>query len=269
MRESKSNRGVSRDLARARQAFRRRDVQASVAAHLAEAEETHQTAGGQYIKSAVYGGLDGIITTFAVVAGAAGASLGSGVVLILGFANLVADGLSMAIGDYLSTKAEQEYQEAERRREQWEIDHFPEGEKKEMIELYTAKGIPAEDARRIVEILAQHPKAWAEVMLVEELGIVESDSSPLANGLVTFCSFALFGLIPLLSYVLVRWVPLLSTYRFAAACAATAFTLFVLGMAKVRLTGRSWILSGLETLTVGGIAAAAAYAVGVLLRGLA
>lgn len=266
---TEGKKGISRNLAEARRAFRRGDTEASMAAHRAEAAESHQTAGGQHIKSAVYGGLDGIITTFAVVAGAAGASLGSGVVLILGFANLVADGLSMAIGDYLSTKAEQEYHQAERRREQWEIDHFPEGEKKEMIELYTAKGMPAEDARQMVEILARHPKAWAEVMLVEELGIVDSGESPLANAVVTFCSFALFGLVPLLSYVLVRWLPVLSSYCFPAACAATAFTLFVLGAAKVKLTGRNWFLSGLETLAVGGIAAAAAYAVGVLLRGLA
>ena len=78
----------------------------------------------------MYGGLDGIITTFAVVAGVAGASLSSGVVLILGFANLIADGLSMAIGDYLSTKAENEYNKAERAREKWEVENYPEGEKK-------------------------------------------------------------------------------------------------------------------------------------------
>ena len=88
----------------------------------------------------MYGGLDGIITTFAVVAGVAGASLSAGVVLILGFANLIADGISMAIGDYLSSKSEREYEAAERKREAWEVEHYPEGEKKELVELYEAQG---------------------------------------------------------------------------------------------------------------------------------
>jgi len=94
----------SRDVRKAREAYKAGDVAGSKAAHADSAAERHQQAHGQYIKSAVFGGLDGIVTTFAVVAGVAGASLSPGIVLIMGFANLVADGLSMAIGDYLSTK---------------------------------------------------------------------------------------------------------------------------------------------------------------------
>ena len=259
----------SRDLEKARQAYRARDIHASIAAHSLEAQERHKSEGGQYIKSAVYGGLDGIITTFAVVAGVAGASLDASVVLILGFANLIADGLSMAIGDYLSTKAEQEYQRAERRREAWEIKHYPEGEKKEMIELYTAKGVPQQDAETIVGILSRHEEAWLDVMMVEELGLVDSDESPAKNGVVTFFSFAIFGFVPLLAYVGVRLLPSLPLSSFAMASLLTGLTLFVLGATKVRVTGRNWMRSGLETLLVGGIAASAAYGVGALLGGWA
>ncbi len=260
---------LSRDLKKAQAAYRRGDQEASAAAHSSAAAESHQRGTGQYIKSAVYGGLDGSVTTFAVVAGVAGASLSPGVVLIMGFANLIADGLSMAIGDYLSTKAEQEYERAERKREQWEIDHYPEGEKRELTELYMEKGIPEQDARTVVEILARHPQAWVDVMMIEELGLVESDESPVSNALVTFFSFAMFGLVPMLAYIAARLIPGMDGSTFPLACACTAVTLFALGALKVRITGRNWLKSGLETLLVGGIAAAAAYAVGVVLGGLA
>ncbi|MCR4412299.1 MAG: VIT1/CCC1 transporter family protein [Thermoguttaceae bacterium] len=262
---------LSRDLAKAREAFRRADREASAAAHDGppSGEESHQDGAGQYIKSAVYGGLDGIVTTFAVVAGVAGAQLRPGIVLILGLANVVADGLSMAVGDYLSTKSEQEYHRAERRREEWEVEHYPEGEQREMIELYVAKGISEEDARTVVDIFARHKKAWVDIMMVEELGILGNDESPLANAVVTFLSFAVFGLVPLLAYVLVQLMPALPIPTFATASVATGVTLFALGAAKVRITGRHWLVSGLEMLLVGGLAATAAYGIGVLLGGLA
>lgn len=259
----------SRDLQQARRAYENGDVLASKAAHNVAASERHQQAHGQYIKSAVYGGLDGIITTFAVVAGVAGAALQPGVVLILGFANLIADGLSMAIGDYLSSKSEQEYHRAERRRELWEVEHYPEGEKRELIELYTAKGMPEGDARAVVEILARHKETWVDVMMIEELGIVASDESPVKNAVVTFLSFALFAFVPLVAYVAVQLLPVLPLNTFATASGLTAATLFSLGAVKVQFTGKNWFKSGLETLLVGGITAAAAYAVGVLLSGLA
>ncbi len=260
---------LSRDLQKAREAYRQNDAQASAAAHAAVAEEKHQHERGQYLKSAVYGGLDGIITTFAVVAGVAGAKLSAGIVLILGFANLIADGLSMAVGDYLSTKSELEFEKTERARERWEIENYPEGEKKEMVELYVEKGLPLEDARTVVDIFARHEETWIEVMMVEELGIVGTDESPLRNGIVTFLSFALFGLVPLLAYVLARMLPFLQFNTFFVACFLTAATLFALGAIKAGITGRNWVKSGLETLAVGGVAALAAFLVGRVLGGFA
>lgn len=266
---------LTRSLEKAKEAWLKRDVKASVAAHAAPAAplsagvERHTQAQGRYIKSIVYGGLDGIITTFAVVAGVAGASLSAGIVLILGFANLIADGLSMAIGDYLSSKAEREYQEAERTREAWEVEHHPEGEKRELVEIYEGKGMTSADAKAAVEIISRNPKAWIDIMMVEELGIVASEESPLGNALATFLSFGFFGFIPLLTHVVATFVPLLRANSFLIASCLTGATLFALGAAKVRITGKSWFLSGLETLVIGGITAAAAFGVGVLLGGLA
>ena len=260
---------ITRNLDKAREAFKSGSIEASRAAHSAGAPESHTQAQGRYLKSVVYGGLDGIITTFAVVAGVAGASLSAGVVLILGFANLVADGISMAIGDYLSSKAEREYEAAERKREAWEVEHYPDGEKKELVELYEGKGVTRADAESMVGILARHPRAWVDVMMVEELGIVTSSESPLANAVATFLSFAVFGFIPLLTHVLATFLPVLRANSFLLASVLTGVTLFVLGAIKVRITGRNWFLSGLETLIIGGVAAAAAYGIGALLGGLA
>ncbi len=259
----------SRDVNKAREAYKDRDVEASIQAHQPQAEERHKEGEGKYIKSIIYGGLDGIITTFAVVAGVAGASLSAGVVLILGFANLIADGLSMAIGDYLSTKAENEYNRAEREREAWEVRHYPEGERRELVELYIEKGMSQSDAEAIVEIIAKNQDAWIEIMMVEELGIIESDESPIKNAVATFLSFAVFGFVPLAAHVSALFIPALQTRAFGSACALTALTLFVLGALKVRVTERRWWLSGAEMLLVGGIAAAAAYGIGYALSGLA
>lgn len=258
----------SRDLRAAREAYDRLDAQASREAHETSAAEPHRQAQGRYIKSLVYGGLDGIVTTFAVVAGVAGASLSSGIVLILGFANVIADGLSMAIGDYLSTKAENEYNQAERQRELWEVENYAEGEKREMIEIYEAKGLNRGDAALVVDIISKNKKAWVDIMMVEELGIVESDESAVGNAVATFLSFAVFGFVPLLAYVVGYCVPLLKAHLFVIACLLTAATLFALGAAKVRITGRAWWKSGLETFVVGGLAAAAAYGIGYALSGL-
>ena len=259
---------LSRNLEKAREAYKKKNVDEMRRAHDVNAAEPHKQEQGQYIKSMIYGGLDGIVTTFAVVAGVAGASLSAGIVLILGFANLIADGLSMAIGDFLSTKAENEYNQAERAREQWEVDYHPEGEKKEMVELYMEKGINEEEARQIVDIISKHKKAWVDIMMVEELGIIESDESPLKNALVTFISFALFGFLPLLAYVLAYYIPVLRIHTFFIASVLTGLTLFTLGAMKVRITERNWLTAGMEMLIVGGVAAAAAYGVGVALSSL-
>jgi VIT1/CCC1 family predicted Fe2+/Mn2+ transporter len=262
---------LTRKLDKARNAYKNKDVQASIKAHQSrsiKAEENHSSAG-QYIKSVIYGGLDGIITTFAVVAGVAGAALSPGVVLIMGFANLVGDGLSMAIGDYLSTKAEMEFQASEREREAWEVEHFPQGEKQELMELYIQKGMNEADAKTVTDIISKNKEAWVDIMMVEELGILQEKESPIKNALVTFASFIIFGFIPVLTYVLSRFVPNLSINMFALSSVLTGLTLFILGALKTKVTGKNWIVSGLEMLLVGGLAASAAYLIGILLSGVA
>lgn len=262
---------ITRNLDEARKAYKHNDPQASRKAHQEGGahHEEHKMGQGQFVKSFVYGGLDGIITTFAVVAGVAGANLSSSIVLILGVANLIADGISMAFGDYLSTKAENEYKAAERERETWEVRNYPEGEKQEMVELYIEKGIDPADAKIAVEALSKKEKPWVDIMMVEELGLVEDQESPLKNALVTFGSFVFFGAIPVLTYVVALFVPFFAANTFVTACVLTGITLFILGTLKIFFTRETWYRAGAEMLLLGGIAAGAAYWIGVLLGKLA
>lgn len=259
---------LTRNLEKAREAYKNKDIEAARQAHDSAANTENHNSAGQYIKSLVYGGMDGIITTFAVVAGVAGAALSSKIVLILGMANLLADGFSMAVGDYLSTKAEKDYNKNERQREAWEVENHPEGEKQELIELYMAKGLSKEDSEQITEILSKSRKVWVDVMMVEELGIIEDEESPLKSAIVTFISFAVFGFIPILAYMLGDTFGIASGNIFAFDCVLTAITLMILGAVKSKFTGKKWLKSGIETLLVGGAAAAIAYIVGILLAAI-
>src|SRR5512137_98487 len=151
----------------AREASRKGDLSGSAAAHsegriAMAAGEEHGAESHAYIGDMVYGGLDGIVTTFAVVSGVAGAQLGSGVVLILGLANLFADGFSMAVGAYLSSKSEREYYDRERQREAWEVEHFPDGEREELLQVYQSQGYAEEEAAALVEIQSRDPKKWVD-----------------------------------------------------------------------------------------------------------
>jgi VIT1/CCC1 family predicted Fe2+/Mn2+ transporter len=265
---------LMRRVDQARQAFAKGDEPLAAEAHTLSriaqaAQEEHGGASSAYLGDMVYGGLDGIITTFAVVSGVAGAQLGSNIVLILGLANLFADGFSMATGAYLSNKSEQEYYDREWERERWEVDHFPEGERAELYQVYLQRGYDEDDARALVDIQSRNPDRWVEAMMFDELGLVKDTRRPLRSGLATLLSFIVAGSVPLAIFVIGLFVPVPSSRTFPISLALSALALFLLGAAKVRVTGRSLLRSGMETLLIGGLAALVAYAVGSLLRNLA
>ena len=259
-------------LDQARSAFAKKDLDASQAAHqpdvIAQSIEQHGGASHQYIGDMVYGGLDGIVTTFAIVSGVAGARLGSDVIMILGLANLLADGMSMAAGAYLSTKSEREYYDREREREAWEVEHFPDGERAEMLEIYKAKGYSPEDAESLVRIQSQNKELWVDTMMVHELGLLPDERTPNRSALATLGSFLAAGSVPLLAYLAGLVLPITPDVAFATSMILSATALFGLGAAKVLITERDWFRSGLEMLLVGGLAAGVAYLVGFLLAGL-
>lgn len=264
--------GPSQRLEEARKAFEKGDKQASALAHthkaIAQAHEHHGGAGSQYLGEMVYGGLDGIITTFAVVTGVAGAQLGIPVILILGMANLLADGFSMATGAYLSTKSEQEYYRKEWQREAWEVKHFPEGERMELMDVYRSRGYSDEDASQLVDIQSREPTRWVNAMMLDELGMMKDESHPFTNALVTFGAFVVAGSVPLLVYLTGLVVPIPEVITFPISLGMSALALFGLGAAKVLVTKLNPLRSGLEMLIVGGLAAVVAYVVGVVLKGI-
>eukprot|EP00667_Euglena_gracilis_P026552 EG_transcript_32046 len=171
-----------RDMKAIRQAYDAKDAEATRTAHelspLLAQHEGHSAVGSSYVKTIVFGGLDGILTTFAIVSAAVGASdkIGTASVLIFGFANLFADAFAMAFGEYTSSRAEIDFANAEREREEWELSTHPEGERQEMIDLYVQKGVAPEDATVVIDTLMKYPKVFVDLMMVEELGIQMDDS---------------------------------------------------------------------------------------------
>ncbi|WP_407371351.1 VIT1/CCC1 transporter family protein [Carnobacterium sp.] len=224
-----------------------------------------QNNNGKYIKSIVYGGLDGIVTTFAVVAGSVGGELALKVILILGFSNLLADGFSMAVGDYLSTKSQNEYEKMIRQNEQLEIATHHEQEVKRMKESFVDQGVEKEDADLIVKTLAKYEEPFIKQVRKEKYGTDSVEELPLKNALATFLSFSLFGVVPLLTYVFSLRLPILIQNSFLIASILTGITLFILGAVKSKINHSNWLKSGIEMLVVGGLAAVVAYVVGVVL----
>ncbi|GAB4422020.1 MAG: VIT1/CCC1 transporter family protein [Bacteroidia bacterium] len=217
-----------------------------------------------YLGEFVYGGIDGSVTTFAVVAGSAGAGLDISVVLILGFANLLADGFSMSVGAYLSTKSEIAAYEKHRRTEYEEVEEVPQAEVEEIREIYRAKGFEGELLEQVVAVITADKDRWVDVMMKEELEMIPERRSPLAIGGVTYLSFIVVGIIPLLSYVFVGGAA--PARLFLLSCLFTSLAFGVVGWFKARVTGAS-VLRGIgETLLLGGAAAAVAYFVGDLLE---
>lgn len=220
-------------------------------------EKYHALFGGTYIRDAVFGANDGIVTTFAVVAGVAGANLPIQTVMILGFANLLADGLAMGLGNYLGTKSEVDYIKRERRMETWETENIPDLERKEVEEIYKNKGFGGKELQRVVDVITANKKVWVDTMMVDELGLPkEKFEHPGKNGLATFISFASAGLFPLLPYVF--GLP----KAFDVSILVTALTLFLVGSLRAVVTKKSWLVSGIEMLAVGAVAAAAAFVTG-------
>jgi len=230
------------------------------------AKRLEQGPSSTYLKDFVYGAVDGAITTFAVVAGVAGAKLAPGIIIILGFANLLADGFSMAVSNYLGTRAENQHRDRTRQLELDEINVWPEGEVEEVRQIFARRGFEGELLEQAVEVITSDKERWVDIMLQEEHGMSLNVHNPLKAGVATFISFYMVGLIPLLTY-LANWVsPGLISHPFFWSCGLTGLAFFWVGAAKGKFVDQSRLVSGLETVLIGGLAAAMAYGVGVILK---
>ncbi len=221
----------------------------------------------KYLGEFVYGGIDGCVTTFAVVAGSVGAGLDSAVIIILGFANLLADGFAMSIGAYLSTRSEHDNYQKHKQLELLQIEKSPELEKAKIRNIYASKGFEGELLDKIVNGITMNNEVWADTMMKEELEMVEEDRSPLWIGTTTYVSFILIGLIPLIIYV-IDYISPIGKNLFLIASVLTAFGFIIIGWLKTYVNQTSAVKGILETLVLGGIAAVVAYFVGDFLEQL-
>jgi len=221
-----------------------------------------------YLSDFIYGAIDGTVTTFAVVSGVAGAGLSSGIVIVLGLANLVGDGFSMAASNFLGSRADKQLQEKARAEETRQIEQYPEGEREEVRQIYAMKGFEGEELERVVDVICSDKERWLDTMLSEELGLHPSSRSPVRAAAATFIAFLIVGFIPLFPFSLqLLSVPVEAPFLWS--CIFTGFAFFGVGAAKSRFVQQHWLWAGSETLLLGGSAAGLAYLVGLMLRGVA
>lgn len=223
---------------------------------------------GNYIKEIVYGGNDGIVTTFAVVSGYTGANTGNIeslsilTVIIFGLANLFADGAAMGLGNYLSSRAERDMYTSFQKKEAHEIEHAPEMEKEETIYLLKEKGYSMEDAEAMTALMMKNKPYWLEFMMTMELELPKPDENPGFNGIATFLSFLCFGSIPILPYFFISTaIP-----AFYLSSLFTAIALLLLGTLSGYVSKRNIFKSIFETGLIGGTSAVIAFFVGHLFR---
>lgn len=225
-----------------------------------------------HLKEVIYGGVDGIITTFAVVAGFSGAALSNEtttqlsflVVLLFGLANLFADGVSMGLGNFLSVRSEQSLYRNTWRKEEREAECNTDEEKEETVTILIQKGFSEEDARTLAGIYQKNGQYWVDFMMSHELQMPDpTKENPLYTGFATFASFILFGIIPLLPFMFMGSFDPRTVFQFSTGGAF--FALILLGVLKWKIVGGTHpVRTILEVVLVGGIAASVAFFVGTL-----
>ena len=224
----------------------------------------------KYIKEIVYGGNDGIVTTFAVVAGFSGANIGHQAlnisilaVLLFGIANLFADGAAMGLGNYLSIRSEKKLFKNIYNKELTETKRSYESEIKETVALYQLNGFSKEDSEKLTNIISKNEDYWVRFMVQYECGMNNPENEdPSLSGLATFISFSSFGIIPLIPYFFMNDI----TTTFLTSIIFTLGALILLGCIRAFTTKESYIISIFETILVGGTAATLAYLVGYLFK---
>jgi len=222
-----------------------------------------------YLRDFVYGAVDGIVTTFAVVSGVAGAGLPSGIVIVMGAANLVGDGFSMAASNYLGTRADSQLVARARRIEEQHVGAYPEGEREEIRQIFRAKGLAGDDLEQMVTLITSDRKHWIDTMILEEYGLSLEGARPWRAAVTTFVAFLLFGALPLASFLYEFFAPARVISPYLTSSVVTGLAFFAVGAIKGRFVGQKWYRSGAETFIIGSAAAVLAYLVGVALKEIA
>jgi vacuolar iron transporter family protein len=223
-------------------------------------EHTHE---GVSVRDVILGVSDGLTVPFALAAGLSGAITSNYIVFLAGVAEMLAGGIAMGLGGYLSEKSHAEIYRKEREREHLEVDKVPEQEKREVRDIWKSRGYDGEELEQLVEAIIKDRKRWVDFMMREELGLVEpAVGAALKTSLTIGLSYVGGALVPLFPFLL----PLAIHEALLLSTATTLTTLFLVGIFKARYTGGAWWRNGLETMFIGAAAAGTAY---VLVRLLA
>ena len=223
-----------------------------------------------YLEEGVYGGIDGIVTTFAVVAGFSGANLGEQTlnlsvitVLLFGLANLIADGAAMGFGNYLSVKSAKSLYESTYKQELTETKESYEYEIEETEYLFQEQGFNQEDSKKLTQIISKNSDYWVKFMIQHECNLENMENSnAIKNGIATFSSFITFGFIPLIPY----FFKFSHTHSFYLSISFTALALALLGFIRAKIANDNLIKSIIETIIIGSLAASLAFIVGSLFK---
>jgi vacuolar iron transporter family protein len=222
-------------------------------------ERHHADVSGGWLRPAVFGAMDGLVTNIALIAGVGGGGVSPDNIVLTGVAGMVAGAISMGLGEYTSVRSQNEQVAAEVDKERRELERHPEAEAREMTDMLVRRGLPCDLAEQVTEALRDKPEENLRLHVREELGIdPDEQPSPWAAAVSSFGFFSLGALVPLLTY-------LLGFTSLWLALAVGGLGLFITGAVVARFTKRPWWLSGLRQFLLGAAAAAATYAVGALI----
>ena len=219
---------------------------------------TLQKHKSSYLRDLVYGAIDGSVSTFAVVSAVIGAHFSVVIILVLGLANLFADGFSMASANFLGTKTEKDEYDYYEDFEEDQIDKVPHQEIEEIRQIFAAKGFNEEETETIVQKITSDEKLWVKTMMREEYGLAEKIRSPWKAAICTFLAFMVCGFIPLIPFIFGL------KHAFLEACISTGILFFLIGAIKSKWSPKSWWYSGFMILFIGAIAASIAFLVGFI-----
>jgi VIT1/CCC1 family predicted Fe2+/Mn2+ transporter len=242
----------------------------------ARATEDHNGISNDYIRNLVFGGLHGCITSFGILSVSRGAGFDASATLVVCVANILANAISIGLGEYISKSAEREVVGEEYKREVWEMQNYPEGEVHEMVQLYKEKyGFSQRDAQTVIETMSRYQTFFVDHMMQVELGLQSPGeiNDVWKNALATVCTVIAFGIMPLAAYLLLHVVNPKPSFMFpfmiAATVFATCFILFTLGYTKAVFTRQPRLRSGLRMVLHADlalcVAVVAAYSMGVAL----
>ncbi|WP_449288847.1 VIT1/CCC1 transporter family protein [Micromonospora zhanjiangensis] len=222
-------------------------------------EAHHADVSGGWLRPAVFGAMDGLVTNIALIAGVGGGGVSPRNVLLTGFAGLVAGAISMGLGEYTSVKSSNEQIAAEVAKERRELERHPEAEARELAAAWAARGLPPDLARQLAEALNRNPEEALRMHVREELGVdPDEQPSPWTAAFSSLLCFSVGALVPLITY-------LLGFESLWLALGVGGLGLFVAGAVVARFTNRSWWISGGRQLLLGAAATAVTYLVGRLI----